>query len=188
MNQNIQLHRKLTRTLWELLGLGLALLLLFSQHIRYTQQISALKEQQLKEVDSLQNQIQGLAKSLELFTHGKPLVFTAYNALSSQTDDTPTITASNKRIFPGVLALSRELLKPYNQNAEIAYGDTVWAVIPLQVEDTMHRRWQNRADIFMLDYRQALAFGKRRGYLYHVSSAKHQQDLAALAPRHRSQL
>ncbi len=177
---------RISRIWWELLGIALALLIIFGQQIRHAQEITALNVKHIQEVDSLQNQIRGLAQSLALFTNGKPLIFTAYNALTAQTDNTPNITASNKRIFPGVLALSRELLKPYNESAQIAYGDTVWVVIPLQVEDTMHRRWQNRADIFMLDYHQALAFGKRRGYLYHHQI--NHKDFAALTPSRKQQL
>ncbi len=110
-----------------------------------------------------------MAAALDLFTEGHPLVFTAYNALVGQTDDTPNITASNKQIFPGVLALSRELITRYGYGGNINYGDKVWMVVPMQVEDTMNKRWRERGDVYMLNYDEARQFGRRSGILYHES-------------------
>ncbi|MEA3286954.1 MAG: hypothetical protein U9Q77_06220 [Candidatus Marinimicrobia bacterium] len=123
------------------------------------------EEMQLK--DSLATYIEEMAAALDLFTEGHPLVFTAYNALVNQTDDTPNITASNKQIFPGVLALSRELITRYGHGGNIKYGDKVWMVVPMQVEDTMNKRWRERGDVYMLNYDEARQFGRRSGILYH---------------------
>lgn len=117
--------------------------------------------------DSLNTYMVEMAAALDLFTEGHPLVFTAYNALVGQTDDTPNITASNKEIFPGVLALSRELITRYGHGGNIQYGDKVWVVVPMQVEDTMNKRWRGRGDVFMMDYDQAVQFGRKSGILYH---------------------
>ena len=117
--------------------------------------------------DSLNTYMVEMAATLDLFTEGHPLVFTAYNALVGQTDDTPNITASNKEIFPGVLALSRELITRYGHGGNIQYGDKVWVVVPMQVEDTMNKRWRGRGDVFMLDYDKAVQFGRKSGILYH---------------------
>jgi hypothetical protein len=117
--------------------------------------------------DSLNTYMVEMAAALDLFTEGHPLVFTAYNALVGQTDDTPNITASNKEIFPGVLALSRELITRYGYGGDIKYGDKVWVVVPMQVEDTMNKRWRGRGDVFMLDYDKAVKFGRKSGILYH---------------------
>ena len=122
-------------------------------------------ENQIK--DSLGVYVEEMAAALDLFTEGHPLVFTAYNALVGQTDDTPTITASNKEIFPGVLALSRELITQYGHGGDVQYGDKVWVVLPMQVEDTMNKRWRGRGDVYMFDYDRALQFGRRSGILYH---------------------
>lgn len=117
--------------------------------------------------DSLNTYMVEMAAALDLFTEGHPLVFTAYNALVGQTDDTPNITASNKEIFPGVLALSRELITRYGHGGEIDYGDKVWVVVPMQVEDTMNKRWRARGDVFMMDYDKAVQFGRKSGILFH---------------------
>jgi len=121
--------------------------------------------------DSMNTYIEEMAAALDLFTEGHPLVFTAYNALVGQTDDTPNITASNKEIFPGVLALSRELISRYGHGGNIKYGDKVWVVMPMQVEDTMNKRWRGRGDVYMMNYDQALQFGRRSGRLYHQGEA-----------------
>lgn len=125
-----------------------------------------LMEHEAMVKDSMATYIEEMAAALDLFTEGHPLVFTAYNAMVSQTDDTPNITASNKEIFPGVLALSRELISRYGYGGDIQYGDKVWMVVPMQVEDTMNKRWRGRGDVYMLDYNKARQFGRREGVLY----------------------
>ena len=152
---------------------------------QHDQELTRLIEAEKAVQDSLIIYIQELTTALDLFTESRPMVFTAYNALVSQTDDTPNITASNKEIFPGVLALSRELLEPYGHGGDIAYGDTVWVVLPLQVEDTMHRRWRSRGDVFMLNYEEAINFGKRSGRLY---SPDNEEEFASLLEMQTSDL
>jgi 3D (Asp-Asp-Asp) domain-containing protein len=110
-----------------------------------------------------------LVKVIDVLSDSKPMIFTAYNAMPWQTDDTPNITASNKEIYPGVLALSREMLKPYGHGGEIHYGDTVLVMLELIVEDTMHERWLSRGDVYMVEYADAINFGRKKGYLYHES-------------------
>lgn len=126
-------------------------------------------------VDSLveyQIQLKYTKSMLRLFTDSRPVTFTAYNALAWQTDDTPNITASNKRIHKGVVALSREQLRYYgHKGGEISWGDTVLVVMPLVVEDTMAKRHSDWADVFMEDYQTAVAFGKKQGHVYHGSYA-----------------
>ncbi len=147
------------------------LLLFWGFHVnseaRHTAEIERILAEEMLIKDSLSTYIEEMAAALDLFTEGHPLVFTAYNALVGQTDDTPNITASNKEIFPGVLALSRELITRYGHGGNIKYGDKVWMVVPMQVEDTMNKRWRERADVYMLNYDEARQFGRRSGMLYH---------------------
>ncbi len=49
---------------------------------------------------------------------------TKYNAVPEQTDDTPTITASNKTIKRGVVALSRDL----EEELGLKFGDKVYLI------------------------------------------------------------
>ncbi|NQV16022.1 hypothetical protein HQ531_11240 [bacterium] len=137
-----------------------------NREVKHKAEIRKINSQELLIKDSLTTYIEEMAAALDLFTEGHPLVFTAYNALVGQTDDSPNITASNKEIFPGVLALSRELISRYGQGGDIQYGDKVWVVVPMQVEDTMNKRWRGRGDVFMMDYDKARQFGRKSGILY----------------------
>jgi 3D (Asp-Asp-Asp) domain-containing protein len=88
---------------------------------------------------------------------------TAYNNLPNQTNDQPNIGASNRKVFEGSIALSRDILRDYN----VRYGDVACISENGQcyiVEDTMNKRYDTknspamgrRADIFMYDYEEAL--------------------------------
>lgn len=104
-----------------------------------------------------------LKKKVKILSNGKPVVFTAYNALPWQTDSDPTITASGSEVYEGSVALSRDMIKSFNPNASTAWGDTIWAIIPFVVEDTMHKRMRKRVDVFMDDLGTAREFGLRKG-------------------------
>ena len=77
-------------------------------------------------------------------------VFTAYNALPEQTDDTPEITASGKRVKEGIVANN---CLPFG--TKIAVNDQIF-----EVQDRMNRRFGcDKFDIFMWDYQAAKEFG-----------------------------
>ncbi|MFD2610209.1 3D domain-containing protein [Deinococcus taklimakanensis] len=91
---------------------------------------------------------------------------TAYNSLSAQTDSTPNITATGTRTRPGVVALSRDLLRtfPYGTRIRIEdlsgrynFGNQIFTV-----EDTMAARKVNSLDIWMSTRSQAISFGARQ--------------------------
>lgn len=91
---------------------------------------------------------------------------TAYNSLGAQTDSTPHITATGTRTRPGVVALSRDLLRmfPYGSRIQIQdlsgrynFGNQVF-----MVEDTMAARKTGSIDIWLPSYSQAIAFGARQ--------------------------
>lgn len=158
----------------QLIAFTLLVLVSISFHIyqdmQHQNEMASILDHEAQVKDSMATYIEEMASALDLFTEGHPLVFTAYNAMVSQTDDTPNITASNKEIFPGVLALSRELITRYGYGGDIQYGDKVWMVVPMQVEDTMNKRWRGRGDVYMLDYDEARQFGRRNGILYTADS------------------
>jgi len=116
--------------------------------------------------DCLSGHVDLLAKALHVFTDGHPVVFTAYNAHESQTDNTPTITASGATVAEGQIALSRDLLNVYGMGGDLEWGDTVWVVLPMRVEDSMNSRWRNRADLYMTHYVDAIKFGKKQGLIH----------------------
>jgi len=88
---------------------------------------------------------------------------TAYSSTPDQTDSTPFITASMQRVERGIIALSRDLLRRYTPGAPFDFGDHVElvGVGVFRVEDTMHRRWRNRADIWVHSKAEARQWGRR---------------------------
>jgi 3D (Asp-Asp-Asp) domain-containing protein len=87
----------------------------------------------------------------------------AYTSRLCETDDTPFITAANTSTRPGVLALSRDLLKRYTPGAPFNFGDVVHinGLGDFVVEDAMASRWQRRADIWFESADDARVFGRR---------------------------
>jgi 3D (Asp-Asp-Asp) domain-containing protein len=93
-----------------------------------------------------------------------PVTVTAYNPVRSQTDSTPLITASNKRVRVGMVALSRDLEREFG----FAFGDVVYldGLGRFVFEDRMHCRKRRRVDIFMFNPREARKFGVKNSYLF----------------------
>ena len=146
---------------------GVRVMYSYMQLEEYTVHLEDINDELMESVFILENK-------LDAMSHGKPVYFTAYNAVPWQTDDTPTITASGATIYEGSCALPRNLLTTFNPNATFSYGDTAWFVIehdkswhitPYVVEDTMNARFRRTLDIFMDDLHVARQFGKRKGFL-----------------------
>ena len=93
---------------------------------------------------------------------------TAYNSLASQTDSTPHITATGTRTRPGVVALSRDMLRSFPYGTRITIEDLSGRYNNLLrgrvfiVEDTMAARKTGSLDIWMGSRRDALNFGARQ--------------------------
>lgn len=88
---------------------------------------------------------------------------TAYNSLANQTDSTPHITATGTRTRPGVIALSRDLLRAFPYGTRVTLQDLSgrynFSGRVFVVEDTMHPRKTNQVDIWMPTYNEAIRFG-----------------------------
>ena len=87
----------------------------------------------------------------------------AYTSRECETDATPFITAANTSTRPGVVALSRDLLKRYTPGAPFDFGDIVHikGMGDFVVEDSMASRWRKRADIWFESVADAREFGRR---------------------------
>ena len=83
------------------------------------------------------------------------VVVTGYSSTPDQTDDTPFITASGKRVKDGIIAANFLKFGARVQIPEL-YGDKIFVV-----EDRMHRRFNNRVDIWFTSRHTALKFGKQ---------------------------
>jgi len=88
---------------------------------------------------------------------------TAYTSEVGLTDDTPHLTATNSDVREGIIALSQDLLRSFTPGAPFDYGDMVEVknVGRFRIEDTMHPRWQKRADIWFPTREQAVHWGAR---------------------------
>ena len=89
-----------------------------------------------------------IAKTMRLYV-------TAYSSTPEQTDDTPFITASGKRVRDGIVATN---LLPLGTKIKIPeiYGSKVFVV-----EDRMHPRKQWMVDVWFANYSDAKAFGAK---------------------------
>lgn len=99
-----------------------------------------------------------------------PVKVTAYNPVQSQTDNSPLITASNKRVRVGMVALSRDLEREF----DFRFGDAVYlyGLGRFVFEDRMHRRKRRHVDILMLNPVAARKFGVKSSYLFVIEGSK----------------
>lgn len=80
---------------------------------------------------------------------------TSYNNLASQTDDSPNIMASNRLVYEGAVAISRDLKSRYG----IRYGDLIYIERFNKyyiIEDLMNKRFKNTIDIFKFKRSESL--------------------------------
>lgn len=103
---------------------------------------------------------------------GIPVTMTSYSSTVSQTDEDPFTTAMGTTPRPGVIALSRDLLREFTPGAPFRFGDRVFidGHGEFIVEDTMHWRWTRRVDLWAENDLDAMHFGRRRGRLHAVPS------------------
>ena len=81
---------------------------------------------------------------------------TAYSSTPDQTNDSPFIMASGKRVYDGAIAANFLPTGTQVMLPEI-YGEKVFTV-----EDRMHRRFSDRVDVWMETREEALQFGIKR--------------------------
>ena len=88
---------------------------------------------------------------------------TAYNSEVGQTDSSPFVTATGTRVRPGVIALSRDLLRIFPYGSRVTIRDSAGQLTGrvFLVEDTMNVRMVNTIDIWMPSRAQALRWGSR---------------------------
>ena len=120
-----------------------------------------------EEVASLRGSLERYYRDREQGRSARELAVTvsvsAYTSRACETDATPFITAANTSTRPGVVALSRDLLKRYTPGAPFDFGDIVHikGMGDFVVEDSMASRWRKRADIWFESVADARDFGRR---------------------------
>lgn len=98
--------------------------------------------------------------------HSHRVKATAYNALPSQTDNTPNICAWGDHIAPDVIAVSRDLEKlGLGRNTKVYVEGQQGLKV---VKDRMHKRKKNQIDVFMEKYKDAINFGVQYLNIYWV--------------------
>lgn len=80
-------------------------------------------------------------------------LITAYSSTVDQTDDTPFITASGSYVRPGIVAAN---FLPFGATIRIPgiFGNQIFVV-----EDRLHKKNNDRIDIWMPTEKEALEFG-----------------------------
>ena len=83
---------------------------------------------------------------------------TSYNNDINQTDDTPNVTASNRPVREGMVAVSRDFLS-YVKYGDLMYVECFdrWFI----VDDAMNKRFTKRIDIFLFDRKESLKINKK---------------------------
>ncbi|BBD06925.1 3D domain-containing protein [Desulfovibrio ferrophilus] len=144
---------------------------LWVQHQEVRQLRSQVDEQSIR-LEGLEAELRSRGDISDLFTRfivsnrkkildlqrTRSLTVTAYSPRLQETDSTPHVTASNKPVRQGIVAVSRDLFdsgwvfgkKVYIKNFGI-----------FTIDDLMAESKRNHIDIFMFDTQAALSFGKQ---------------------------
>ncbi len=106
-----------------------------------------------------------------------PVTITAYSSTVDQCDATPYVTATNRPVRIGILAVSDDL----RTELGITFGTKV--LIPghgvFEVQDKMNPRWRRRVDIWHNDREAAMGFGKQEGLLIWAAKGAKEGELLA---------
>ena len=108
-----------------------------------------------------------LNENIEYESKGKIEVsVSAYTPTHKECDSTPLITASNKKVRKGIVALSRDLERKFN----LRFGDKIklYGIGTFEFQDRMHKRWKKRVDVFMWNKKKAFEFGRKNGVVFEV--------------------
>ncbi|MDI6781847.1 MAG: hypothetical protein QME49_07085 [bacterium] len=89
---------------------------------------------------------------------------TGYSPTVAQCDSDPLITATNKRVRIGIVAISRDLEGDFPMNSSMSFWIDGKKYM-VSVEDRMNKRHQKRVDIFFWKRSDAIKFGVKRNIL-----------------------
>ena len=112
-----------------------------------------------QKIDKLKIEIETLKKKVEKILQGKiEVLATAYTSSRKECDDTPFITASNKKVRWGIVAMDKV---PFGTKVYIPYFKKVFIV-----EDRGGAIKGNRIDIWMANRKDAIKFGRKKLIVY----------------------
>ena len=102
--------------------------------------------------DNKDDQLMDVKMDIKVASLEQKGIFTAYTASVAETDDDPTITASNQVVRKGIVANN---CLPFG--TKIKVNDKIY-----EVQDRMNERFGcDKFDIYMCDYYDAISFGRR---------------------------
>jgi 3D (Asp-Asp-Asp) domain-containing protein len=112
-----------------------------------------------QEINRLKIETETLKKKIEKILQGKiEVLATAYTSSRKECDDTPFITASNKKVRWGIVAMDKV---PFGTKVYIPYFKKTFVV-----EDRGGAIKGNRIDIWMSNRKDALKFGRKKLIVY----------------------
>ena len=116
-----------------------------------------------KQVKRLEQNIKVIQESDTKHTKVIQISVSAYNAIPNQTDSTPFIMASGKRVYEGAIALSRDIERDFG----LKFGDKIHllGIGTFVFLDRMHRRWKRRVDLFKWSKKKAIQFGRQKAIM-----------------------
>ncbi len=102
-------------------------------------------------------------------TNSRPalaVTVTAYSPTEEECDEDPYITAYQKPVKEGTIAISRDL----EEELGWQIGDKVYltGLGVFEVWDRMHPRWRKKVDIFFHDTEKAVSFGVKQAKVLKV--------------------
>ena len=97
-----------------------------------------------------------IVKIVPKVSYSKYVTVTAYSSTVDQCDSTPFITANGTRVHDGIIAANFLRFGTKIRFPEYS-GNKIYTV-----EDRMHQRFSNRADIWMNTRTEAINFGAKR--------------------------
>lgn len=108
-----------------------------------------------QEIDRLKQEINKIKMALPIQAIQRVTV-TAYTACSDETDDDPNVTASNSKLQPYDIAISRDLFFKGWVFGKRVYLDQYGVFV---IRDLMNERFDGKIDIYFGDKKAALEFG-----------------------------
>lgn len=93
------------------------------------------------------------------------VIATSYNPVRNQCDERPLETADGSLVTPGMLGVSRDLLKKHNLH--LGQKVVLGGLGSFTITDKMNKRFRNRIDIISFIPQWSRKFGKRKVIVYH---------------------
>jgi 3D (Asp-Asp-Asp) domain-containing protein len=125
----------------------------------YQQRINELETAVIEErakIAVLHRFVADNSQRLKSYERKKVLTVTAYSPRAQECDADPHITATNRRVRPGIIAVSRDLF-----DKGWVFGRKVYikGMGVYTIDDLMHQRKTNQIDVFMPETGKAVRFG-----------------------------